>query len=69
LNAQREISSVLIGDEAQAIERVKEFEELRLLVNFQLKRPISINYCTDRPARNAPACWGNVTVKSTDRGA
>lgn len=36
LNAQRGISSVLIVDEAQAIERVKGFEELRLLTNFQL---------------------------------
>jgi general secretion pathway protein A len=36
LNAQRGISSVLVVDEAQAIERVKAFEELRLLTNFQL---------------------------------
>lgn len=36
LNAQRGISSVLVVDEAQAIERVKGFEELRLLTNFQL---------------------------------
>ena len=36
LNAQREISSVLVVDEAQAIESVKGFEELRLLTNFQL---------------------------------
>ena len=35
-NAQRGISSVLVVDEAQAIERVKAFEELRLLTNFQL---------------------------------
>ena len=36
LNAQRGISSVLVVDEAQAIECVKAFEELRLLTNFQL---------------------------------
>jgi general secretion pathway protein A len=36
LNAQRGISSVLVVDEAQAIEDVKGFEELRLLTNFQL---------------------------------
>jgi general secretion pathway protein A len=36
LNAQRGINSVLVVDEAQAIERVKGFEELRLLTNFQL---------------------------------
>jgi len=36
LNAHRGISSVLIVDEAQAIESVKAFEELRLLTNFQL---------------------------------
>lgn len=36
LNAQRGISSVLVVDEAQAIEGVKGFEELRLLTNFQL---------------------------------
>ena len=36
LNAQRGMSSVLVVDEAQAIERVKAFEELRLLTNFQL---------------------------------
>jgi general secretion pathway protein A len=36
LNAQRGISSVLVVDEAQAIESVKGFEELRLLTNFQL---------------------------------
>ncbi len=35
LNAQRGISSVLVVDEAQAIESVKGFEELRLLTNFQ----------------------------------
>ena len=35
-NAQRGISSVLVVDEAQAIEKVKAFEELRLLTNFQL---------------------------------
>ncbi len=35
-NAQRGISSVLVVDEAQAIESVKAFEELRLLTNFQL---------------------------------
>jgi len=35
-NAQRGVSSVLIVDEAQAIEGVKGFEELRLLTNFQL---------------------------------
>jgi general secretion pathway protein A len=35
-NAQRGISSVLVVDKAQAIERVKAFEELRLLTNFQL---------------------------------
>lgn len=36
LNAQRGISSVLVVDEAQAIESVKRFEEPRLLTNFQL---------------------------------
>jgi general secretion pathway protein A len=36
LNAQRGIRSVLLVDEAQAIESVKGFEELRLLTNFQL---------------------------------
>jgi general secretion pathway protein A len=36
LNAQRGISSVLVVDEAQAIESGKGFEELRLLTNFQL---------------------------------
>ena len=36
LNAQRGINSVLVVDEAQAIESVKGFEELRLLTNFQL---------------------------------
>ena len=35
-NAQRRISSVLVMDEAQAIESVRVFEELRLLTNFQL---------------------------------
>jgi general secretion pathway protein A len=35
-NAQRGISSVLVVDEAQAIESVKGFETLRLLTNFQL---------------------------------
>lgn len=35
-NAQRGISSVLVVDEAQAIESVKGFEALRLLTNFQL---------------------------------
>ena len=36
LNARRGINSVLVVDEAQAIESVKGFEELRLLTNFQL---------------------------------
>ena len=36
LNAQRGINSVLVVDEAQAIESIKGFEELRLLTNFQL---------------------------------
>jgi len=36
LNAHRGVTSVLIVDEAQAIESVKGFEELRLLTNFQL---------------------------------
>jgi general secretion pathway protein A len=36
LNAQHGISSVLVVDEAQAVESVKGFEELRLLTNFQL---------------------------------
>jgi general secretion pathway protein A len=36
LNAQNGISSVLLVDEAQVIERVQAFEELRLLTNFQL---------------------------------
>jgi len=36
LNAQRGISSVLVVDEAQAIESVKGFEKFRLLTNFQL---------------------------------
>jgi general secretion pathway protein A len=36
LNEQRGISSVLVVDEAQAIESVNGFEELRLLTNFQL---------------------------------
>ena len=36
LNAQRGICSVLIVDEAQAIESIKGFEEIRLLTNFQL---------------------------------
>lgn len=36
LNARRGINSVLVVDEAQAIENVKGFEELRLLTNFQL---------------------------------
>jgi len=36
LNAQSGISSVLVVDEAQAMESVKAFEELRLLTNFQL---------------------------------
>ncbi len=36
LNAQRGIHSVLIVDEAQAIESVKGYETLRLLTNFQL---------------------------------
>jgi general secretion pathway protein A len=36
LNAQSGISSVLLVDEAQVIERVQAFEELRLLTNFQL---------------------------------
>lgn len=36
LNAARGISSVLVVDEAQAIESAKGFEELRLLTNFQL---------------------------------
>jgi len=36
LNARNGISSVLVVDEAQAIERVQAFEELRLLTNFQL---------------------------------
>jgi general secretion pathway protein A len=36
LNASRGISSVLVVDEAQAIENAKGFEELRLLTNFQL---------------------------------
>jgi general secretion pathway protein A len=36
VNASKGISSVLIVDEAQAIERVRAFEELRLLTNFQL---------------------------------
>ncbi|MEK7236572.1 MAG: AAA family ATPase [Nitrospirota bacterium] len=35
-NAQRGINSVLVVDEAQAIESIKGFEELRLLTNFQL---------------------------------
>ena len=35
-NAQRGIRSVLVVDEAQAIESLKAFEELRLLTNFQL---------------------------------
>lgn len=35
-NAQRGINSVLIVDEAQAIESAKGFEDLRLLTNFQL---------------------------------
>jgi general secretion pathway protein A len=36
LNAQSGVSSVLVVDEAQAIESVQAFEELRLLTNFQL---------------------------------
>ena len=36
LNAQSGISSLLVVDEAQAIESVKAFEELRLLTNLQL---------------------------------
>jgi general secretion pathway protein A len=36
LNEQHGITSVLVVDEAQAIESVKGFEELRLLTNFQL---------------------------------
>jgi general secretion pathway protein A len=36
LNARRGISSILVVDEAQTIESVKGFEELRLLTNFQL---------------------------------
>ena len=36
LNAQGGITSVLVVDEAQAIESVKAFEELRMLTNFQL---------------------------------
>ena len=36
LNAQRGIRSVLVVDEAQAIERGRGFEDLRLLTNFQL---------------------------------
>jgi general secretion pathway protein A len=36
LNAQRGIRSVLVVDEAQTIESVKGFEDLRLLTNFQL---------------------------------
>ncbi len=36
LNAARGISSLLVVDEAQAIENAKGFEELRLLTNFQL---------------------------------
>ena len=35
-NEQRGISSVLVVDEAQAIESVAGFEELRMLTNFQL---------------------------------
>jgi general secretion pathway protein A len=36
LNEQRGVSSVLVVDEAQAIESLNGFEELRLLTNFQL---------------------------------
>jgi general secretion pathway protein A len=36
LNEQRGISSVLVVDEAQAIESINGFEALRLLTNFQL---------------------------------
>jgi general secretion pathway protein A len=36
LNARSGISSLLVVDEAQAMESVKAFEELRLLTNFQL---------------------------------
>jgi len=36
LNAQRGVSSMLVVDEAQAIESAQGFEELRLLTNFQL---------------------------------
>ncbi|HST09595.1 MAG TPA: AAA family ATPase [Terriglobales bacterium] len=36
LNEQQGITSVLVVDEAQAIESVQAFEELRLLTNFQL---------------------------------
>lgn len=35
-NSRRGIESVLVIDEAQAIERSRAFEELRLLTNFQL---------------------------------
>jgi len=35
-NAKRGVNSVLVVDEAQAIEGIKGFEELRLLTNFQL---------------------------------
>jgi general secretion pathway protein A len=36
LNEQRGVSSVLVVDEAQAIESFNGFEELRLLTNYQL---------------------------------
>jgi hypothetical protein len=64
-NAQRGINSVLVIDEAQAIERLKAFEELRLLTNFPLNDRF-LDPGADRPPGIGSSCYGNSPVKPAD---
>lgn len=64
-NAQRGVCSVLVVDEAQAIERLKAFEELRLLTNFPLNDRF-LDPGANRPAGIWSSCYGNSPVKPAD---
>jgi hypothetical protein len=65
LNAERGINSVLVVDEAQAIENAKGFEELRLLTNFQLNdRYLLTIVLIGQP--NSQAYGGNSPIEPTN---
>jgi hypothetical protein len=51
------VHSMLVVDEAQAIERLKAFEELRLLKNFPLNDRF-LDPGADRPAGIGSSCYG-----------